>query len=155
SMGEIMSRTVERSDNAAAHPLVKVYTKERLRQLFEGFVDIEIVQRQMVADEVPRLLVWMPRHALGKFMGWNLILKARKPASKSTRPIHWCSPALPASCVVPLRRCRWSTQHGAGGGSNVPVYMSALGRGRSKYSARLIRSALETPSQPLRGFSVT
>ena len=55
SMGEIMSRTVERSDNAAAHPLVKVYTKTRLRQLFEGFVDISIVQRQMEPSAVPRI----------------------------------------------------------------------------------------------------
>ena len=31
SMGELMSRTVERSDNAAAHPLVKAYTRERLK----------------------------------------------------------------------------------------------------------------------------
>ena len=74
-----MSRTVERSDNAAAHPLVKVYTKERLGQLFDRFVEIEIVQRQMAADEVPRWLAWVPRATLGKIMGWNLIIKARKP----------------------------------------------------------------------------
>jgi ubiquinone/menaquinone biosynthesis C-methylase UbiE len=79
SIGEIMSRTVERSDNAAAHPLVKVYTKERLRRLFDGFVEIEIVQRQMVADEVPRVLTWVPREKLANLMGWNLIIKARKP----------------------------------------------------------------------------
>lgn len=80
SMGEIMSRTVERSDNAAARPLVKVYTKRRLRRLFEGFTDIQVVQRQMVAAEVPRLLAWVPLPALGRMMGWNLIVKARKPA---------------------------------------------------------------------------
>jgi glycosyltransferase involved in cell wall biosynthesis/ubiquinone/menaquinone biosynthesis C-methylase UbiE len=76
SMGEIMSRSMERSDDAAAHPLVKVYTKERLRQLFDGFVDIEIVQR-------------------GKIMGWNLILKARKPTQGVSRggppPVEWTS----------------------------------------------------------------
>jgi glycosyltransferase involved in cell wall biosynthesis/ubiquinone/menaquinone biosynthesis C-methylase UbiE len=79
SMGEIMSRTVERSDNAAAHPLVKVYTKARLRQLFEGFTGISIVQRQMDAAAVPRVLTLVPRRELGKIMGWNLVLKARKP----------------------------------------------------------------------------
>jgi hypothetical protein len=80
SMGEIMSRSVERSDHAAARPLVKVYTKQRLRRLFDGFTDIQIVQRQMVAAEVPRLLSWVPLPALGRMMGWNLIVKARKPA---------------------------------------------------------------------------
>src|SRR5262249_36391343 len=34
SMGEIMSRTVERSDHAAAHPLVKAYTSAGLAKLF-------------------------------------------------------------------------------------------------------------------------
>jgi hypothetical protein len=80
SMGEIMSRTVERSDNAAAHPLVKVYTKERLRDLFAGFVDIEIQQCQMAADEVPRVLALVPRRHLARLMGWNLVIKARRPA---------------------------------------------------------------------------
>ena len=79
SMGEIMSRSVERSDNAAARPLVKVYTPERLRKLFAGFEDIEIVQRQMVAEEKPRLLTRVPLPTLGRWMGWNLIIKARKP----------------------------------------------------------------------------
>ena len=79
SMGEIMSRTVERSDNAAATPLVKAYTKAGLRQLFEGFIDLEIVQRQMEAAAVPRVLTYVPRRHLGKLMGWNLIIKARKP----------------------------------------------------------------------------
>lgn len=80
SMGEIMSRSVERSDNAAARPLVKVYTPKRLRQMFSAFRDIEIVQRQMVAEEKPRLLSRVPLPLLGKWMGWNLVIKARKPA---------------------------------------------------------------------------
>lgn len=79
SMGEIMSRSVERSDNAAARPLVKVYTPRRLRQLFAGFEDIEIVQRQMVAAEKPRVLSRVPLSTLGRLMGWNLVIKARKP----------------------------------------------------------------------------
>jgi glycosyltransferase involved in cell wall biosynthesis/ubiquinone/menaquinone biosynthesis C-methylase UbiE len=79
SMGEIMSRTVERSDNAAATPLVKAYTRAGLRQLFDGFTDVEIVQRQMEAAAVPRVLTYVPRRHLGKMMGWNLIIKARKP----------------------------------------------------------------------------
>ena len=83
SMGEIMSRAVERSDNAAAHPLVKAYTRAGLRQLFEGFHDIEIRQRQMEAAAVPRVLARVPRRYLERVMGWNLILKARKPKQVS------------------------------------------------------------------------
>jgi len=74
-----MSRAVERSDNAAARPLVKTYTKAGLRNLFRGFVDIEILQRQMEADAVPRVLASVPRRHLEKVMGWNLVIKARKP----------------------------------------------------------------------------
>jgi glycosyltransferase involved in cell wall biosynthesis/ubiquinone/menaquinone biosynthesis C-methylase UbiE len=79
SMGEIMSRAVERSDNAAAHPLVKAYTRTGLRQLFDGFLDIEILRRQLDAGAVPRVLSRVPRRYLEGIMGWNLIIKARKP----------------------------------------------------------------------------
>jgi len=99
SMGEIMSRAVERSDNAAARPLVKVYTKERLRRLFDGFDDIEIVQRQMVRAEMPRLLARVPVSWLGTLMGWNLIIKARKPRAPGVRADREDAPAetTPAS----------------------------------------------------------
>ena len=82
SMGEIMSRAVERSDNASARPLVKVYTHRRLRNLFKGFTDISIVKRQMVNEEKPRMLVWLPVSTLERFVGWNLIIKARKPENR-------------------------------------------------------------------------
>ena len=81
SMGEIMSRAVERSDNASARPLVKVYTKPRLRKLFDGFDSIEIVQRQMVPAEKPRILASVSIATLGKLAGWNLIIKASKPVN--------------------------------------------------------------------------
>jgi glycosyltransferase involved in cell wall biosynthesis/SAM-dependent methyltransferase len=84
SMGDIMSAAVERSDNAAARPLVKVYTTPRLRNLFGQFADIEIVRRQMVHSEVPRLLARVPVAGLGKLMGWNLIIRARRPGAPAT-----------------------------------------------------------------------
>ncbi len=98
SMGDIMSFAVERSDNAAARPLVKVYTKARIRAIFEGFEDIEILQRQMVPDEVPRLLARVPVSELGKLMGWNLIVKARKPqlATGSRAAAHAGTPQASA-----------------------------------------------------------
>jgi glycosyltransferase involved in cell wall biosynthesis/SAM-dependent methyltransferase len=77
SMGEIMSRTVERTGNEAK-PLVKVYTKARLRGLFGQFVDVTIVQRQISPELVPYRLRWLLPIA-EKMGGWNLIIKARKP----------------------------------------------------------------------------
>ncbi len=80
SMGEIMSRTVEISKKGAK-PLVKVYTGKKLRTLFAdaGFKDIDICKCQLMPDEIPSLLKWMPVGLAGKLMGWNLVIKARKP----------------------------------------------------------------------------
>jgi SAM-dependent methyltransferase len=99
SMGDIMSRVVELSDNASARPLVKVYTRTRLRQLFAGFDDITITRRQMVRSEVPRTLSRVPVRVLGGLMGWNLILKARKPLSAAATTARAAVPAetTPAS----------------------------------------------------------
>ena len=77
SMAEIMSRSVERTGNDA-RPLVKVYTKPRLRALFRAFSDIQIVQRQISPELVPRRLrLLLP--IVERVAGWNLIVKARKP----------------------------------------------------------------------------
>jgi glycosyltransferase involved in cell wall biosynthesis/ubiquinone/menaquinone biosynthesis C-methylase UbiE len=77
SMAEIMSRSVERTGNDA-RPLVKVYTRPRLRALFGAFTDIEIVQRQISPELVPRAFrLLLP--VVEKLAGWNLIIKARKP----------------------------------------------------------------------------
>jgi SAM-dependent methyltransferase len=77
SMGEIMSRTVERSDASGARPLVKVYTEPRLRGLFAAFEVETVVQRQLTPTRwmkrIPGLANWIERVA-----GWNLIIKARK-----------------------------------------------------------------------------
>jgi glycosyltransferase involved in cell wall biosynthesis/ubiquinone/menaquinone biosynthesis C-methylase UbiE len=79
SMGDIMSRTVERTGNEA-RPLVKVYTKKRLRTLFRQFKGIRIWQRQISPELVhPRLRQLGLLPTIEKFAGWNLIIKARKP----------------------------------------------------------------------------
>jgi SAM-dependent methyltransferase len=49
SMSDIMSRTVERTGNEA-RPLVKVYTKRRLRALFKNFAGIQILQQNQAPD---------------------------------------------------------------------------------------------------------
>jgi ubiquinone/menaquinone biosynthesis C-methylase UbiE len=76
SMAEIMSRSVERSANDAK-PLVKVYTKARLKALFKDFSSTGIVQRQLLPDELPRLLKWTVGFS-EPLLGWNLIIKAAK-----------------------------------------------------------------------------
>jgi glycosyltransferase involved in cell wall biosynthesis/ubiquinone/menaquinone biosynthesis C-methylase UbiE len=78
SMHDIMSETVEITANDAK-PLVKVYTRRRLRELFHGFHDISIVKRQLMAVELPDWLKWMPLATAERLLGWNLIIKARKP----------------------------------------------------------------------------
>lgn len=81
SMAEIMSRHVEINENGQK-PLVKVYTKKRLRQLMHRFSPIEIVQRQLMPVERPWPLRWMSADKLGRICGWNLIVKATKPHSE-------------------------------------------------------------------------
>lgn len=79
SMGDIMSRTVEITENDA-RPLVKVYTARELRRLFRRFHGIQIHKRQMlrVETEPLPLLHRLPLSPLQRFAGWNLIIKAWK-----------------------------------------------------------------------------
>ena len=78
SVGEIMSRYVEISQNDA-RPLVKVYTGARLKRLFDGFEGRAVYKRQLVPNEVPGAFHWMPIGVTARLMGWNVIIKARKP----------------------------------------------------------------------------
>jgi glycosyltransferase involved in cell wall biosynthesis/SAM-dependent methyltransferase len=77
SMGDILSNSVELS-GTDARPLVKVYTRTRLRRLFRRFTNIQILQRQLQPEEVPRLLRPI-RAAIEPVAGWNLVIKATKP----------------------------------------------------------------------------
>jgi len=78
SMAQILSTSVEAS-GTDARPLVKVYTRRRLGGLFRRFSRTTIVQRQLRPDELPRPLRPF-RPALEGVAGWNLIIKASKPA---------------------------------------------------------------------------
>jgi ubiquinone/menaquinone biosynthesis C-methylase UbiE len=79
SIGEIMSRNVELTETGA-RPLVKVYTKKRLENLFKEFSDIQILQRQLTPAELPRIVrSVVSMETAAKAMGWNLIIKAKKP----------------------------------------------------------------------------
>jgi glycosyltransferase involved in cell wall biosynthesis/SAM-dependent methyltransferase len=78
SMARILSSSVEAS-GTDARPLVKVYTRTRLRRMFGRFAGTAIVQRQLRPGELPRPLRGF-RGALERVAGWNLIIKATKPA---------------------------------------------------------------------------
>jgi ubiquinone/menaquinone biosynthesis C-methylase UbiE len=84
SMGDIMSRHVEISEHGSK-PLVKVYTAKRLREMFSDFKNIRIDKRQLIRDELPQRLKWIPLGLAGRLFGWNLIIKACKPASGRAR----------------------------------------------------------------------
>jgi len=78
SMARILSTSVEAS-GTDARPLVKVYTRRRLRRMFHRFSHATILQRQLRPDELPRPLRRF-RPAVERVAGWNLIIKATKPA---------------------------------------------------------------------------
>jgi ubiquinone/menaquinone biosynthesis C-methylase UbiE len=80
SMRYIMSESVEISEHGS-RPLVKVYTKARLLKMFDGFANKRVWKRQMVPDERPHALRWVPTNLMGRICGWNLIIKAYKPAA--------------------------------------------------------------------------
>jgi hypothetical protein len=50
-----------------------------LRKLFSRFTDIQILQRQLTAPELPSFARWIPLDLAGKLAGWNLVLKGTKP----------------------------------------------------------------------------
>jgi ubiquinone/menaquinone biosynthesis C-methylase UbiE len=74
SIGEVLSRTAEVSDNDAS-PLVKVYSRARLDRLLAAFAERVITQHQLTAGELP--LPLRPfRSMLEPHAGWNLVVKA-------------------------------------------------------------------------------
>jgi len=80
SIGEIMSRYVELSQNDA-RPLVKVYSARRLKNMFKGFTNTSVYKRQLLKSEVPGWASWLPHDAAERLIGWNVIIKTRKPVS--------------------------------------------------------------------------
>jgi ubiquinone/menaquinone biosynthesis C-methylase UbiE len=78
SIGEVMSQKVELSEHGS-RPLVKVYSAARLQRMFHAFDRVGIYKRQMIVEELPFMLKWMPIGLAGRLMGWNLIVKGTKP----------------------------------------------------------------------------
>jgi glycosyltransferase involved in cell wall biosynthesis len=80
SMGEILSRTVARPGGASAR-LVKVYSRERVLELFDGFAGVAISQCDLGDHRGSRLA----SRALDSLFGWHLVVTAEKPRTVMSR----------------------------------------------------------------------
>lgn len=77
SMGAILAEAVEVSESKA-RPVGQVYTRTRLKKVFSAFQDLEVTQCHLARSEVPPLLGLLPLTSLERWMGWYLVIKARK-----------------------------------------------------------------------------
>jgi len=80
SAEEIMSRVIEIS-NHDARPLVKVYSRNEARALFSQFREVDVEVEQLIREEL-RFLSGVVSdklfEALGRRIGWNVIITAKK-----------------------------------------------------------------------------
>lgn len=80
SPAEIMSRWVEHSEHDA-RPLVKVYSRQQARSLFDKFSHVHIEVDQMIRAEFYALSSLIPDklfNHLRRKIGWNVIITAKK-----------------------------------------------------------------------------
>ena len=80
SAEQIMSRVIEFSDHNA-RPLVKVYSRRQVRELFGMFKDVRVDVEQLVRAELRFLSPLIPDALLEKLrttIGWNVIVTATK-----------------------------------------------------------------------------
>jgi ubiquinone/menaquinone biosynthesis C-methylase UbiE len=80
SAEEIMSRVIEFSDHDA-RPLVKVYSRKQMRDLFGMFKDVRVDVEQLMRAELRFLSPLVSDSMFGKLrkkIGWNVIVTAKK-----------------------------------------------------------------------------
>ena len=80
SAEEIMSRVIEFSDHDA-RPLVKVYSRKEVRELFGMFKDVRVEVEQLMRSELRILSPLVSASMfdrLCKSIGWNVIITAKK-----------------------------------------------------------------------------
>jgi SAM-dependent methyltransferase len=80
SAEDIMARYVEVSEGGA-RPLVKVYSKRQARRLFSMFREVKMEVEQLTRSEFHFLAPLIPEslvRRLGRTIGWNVIISARK-----------------------------------------------------------------------------
>jgi 2-polyprenyl-3-methyl-5-hydroxy-6-metoxy-1,4-benzoquinol methylase len=77
---DIMSRYVEVNEGEG-RPLVKAYSQPEVRELFSMFTNVKTEVRQLTKDDfyfLGRLIPQSLVNALGRSIGWNVIISARK-----------------------------------------------------------------------------
>jgi SAM-dependent methyltransferase len=77
---DIMSRYVEVNEGEG-RPLVKVYSRRQARELFSMFSEVQTEVRQLTKDDFYFLGQLFPQRlvdVLGRRIGWNVIISARK-----------------------------------------------------------------------------
>ena len=75
-----MSRVIEFSDHEA-RPLVKVYSRKEVRELFQMFKDVRVEVEQLMRNELRFLSPLVSDSMfdrLCKSIGWNVIITAKK-----------------------------------------------------------------------------
>jgi SAM-dependent methyltransferase len=80
SAEDIMSRVIEFSDHDA-RPLVKVYSRREMRELFGMFADVRVDVEQLLRNELRFLSPLVSEKMFGKLrkkIGWNVIVTAKK-----------------------------------------------------------------------------
>jgi len=80
SAEDIMSRVIEFSDHDA-RPLVKVYSRKQVRELFGMFQDVKVDVEQLMRNELRFLSPLVSDAMFGKLrkkIGWNVIVTAKK-----------------------------------------------------------------------------
>jgi hypothetical protein len=80
SAEEIMSRVIEFSDHGA-RPLVKVYSRKEMRELFRMFKDVKVEVEQLTRAELRFLSPLVSETMLERLrqrIGWNVIVTAVK-----------------------------------------------------------------------------
>ena len=80
SAEDIMSRVIEFSDHDA-RPLVKVYSRKQVRELFGMFTEVRVDVEQLMRAELRFLSPLVSDsmfHRLCKRIGWNVIITAKK-----------------------------------------------------------------------------
>ncbi len=82
SMAEILGRSVDLGGNEK-RGLVDAYLPGKARSLFKGFKNIRVSAHGLNTEILPpRIAKWVPRW-FERFLGWTLIVRARKPRNQS------------------------------------------------------------------------
>ncbi|WP_417832087.1 heparinase II/III domain-containing protein [Terasakiella sp.] len=79
SMNEVLSRSVDIT-YFDKRELVSVWDKASAKRLFNGFTNLSFARRDIDDLDIPgRVKKWLPKAVAERFLGWKLIVTAKKP----------------------------------------------------------------------------